>query len=109
MPEVEQPSIRTRREIAARQALDNLVKKSSYFYHVFTSPDGKKVLEALESEFNSDSIFVPMDPHATAYNLGKRDVIIYINQLIRMKENAARAEQLERQSAGRIEGAQDAG
>jgi len=75
-----------------QQVIDTVVNKSGYFYRIFTSPDGKKVLKWLEEEFDKDEIFQPGDPHATAHMLGKRDVIVYIRQMIRLKENARRAE-----------------
>ncbi len=75
-----------------QQAVDKVVHKSGYFYRIFTSPDGKKVLEALEEEFDMDEIFTAGEPDTTSYNLGKRDVIVYIRQMIRLKENATRAE-----------------
>jgi uncharacterized membrane protein YkgB len=81
-----------------QQAVDNVVSKSGFFYRIFTSPDGKKVLEALEEEFDADEIFTAGEPDTTSYNLGKRDVIVYIRQMIRLKENATRAE-LEGQSS----------
>ena len=73
-------------------AIDEVVKKSGYFYRIFTSPDGKKVLEALEDEFDKDEIFQAGEPDTTTYNLGSRDVVVYIRQMIRLKENAERAE-----------------
>ncbi len=73
-------------------AIDKVVHKSGFFYRIFTSPDGEKVLEWLEDEFDRDEIFQRGDPHTTSYNLGKRDVVVYIRQMIRLKENATRAE-----------------
>jgi hypothetical protein len=75
-----------------KEALEALAQKSDYFYRVFKSPDGQKVLQALEGTFDLDDIFVAGDPYQTSYNLGSRDVVIYIKQLLRMKENAARTE-----------------
>jgi len=75
-----------------QQAVDNVVHKSGFFYRIFTSPDGKKVLEWLEEEFDKDEIFAAGEPDTTSYNLGKRDVVVYIRQMIRLKENATRAE-----------------
>ncbi len=75
-----------------QKAVDKVVHKSGFFFRIFTSPDGKKVLEWLEEEFDSDEIFKAGEPDTTSYNLGKRDVIIYIRQMIRLKENATRAE-----------------
>lgn len=81
-------------------AVDKVVHKSGFFYRIFTSPDGKKVLEWLEEEFDMDEIFKAGEPNTTSYNLGKRDVIVYIRQMIRLKQNATRAE-LEGQSSER--------
>lgn len=75
-----------------QKAVDQVVKKSGYFYRIFTSPDGKKVLEWLEDEFDNDEIFAAGEPDTTSYNLGKRDVIVYIRQMIRLKENATKLE-----------------
>lgn len=75
-----------------QKAVDKVVHKSGYFYRIFTSPDGKKVLEALEEEFDKDEIFAAGEPDTTSYNLGKRDVIVYIRQMIRLKENATKLE-----------------
>lgn len=83
-----------------QQAVNKVVHKSGFFYRIFTSPDGSKVLEWLEEEFDADEIFKAGEPDTTAYNLGKRDVIIYIRQMIRLKENATRAE-LEGRPSGR--------
>ena len=83
-----EPKPRSKQQVA----VDNVVHKSGYFYRIFTSPDGKKVLEALEDEFDADEIFKAGEPDTTSYNLGKRDVIVYIRQMIRLKENARRAE-----------------
>jgi len=75
-----------------QEAVDKVVHKSGFFYRIFTSPDGKKVLEWLEEEFDMDEIFTAGEPDTTVYNLGKRDVVVYIRQMIRLKENATRAE-----------------
>lgn len=84
-PEPKPPSKR-------QQAVDQVVHKAGYFYRIFTSPDGKKVLEWLEEEFDADEIFTAGEPDTTSYNLGKRDVIVYIRQMIRLKENARELE-----------------
>lgn len=73
-------------------AIDKVVHKSGFFYRIFTSPDGKKVLEWLEDEFDRDEIFKAGEPDTTTYNLGRRDVIVYIRQMIRLKENAERTD-----------------
>lgn len=75
-----------------QKAVDQVVHKAGYFYRIFTSPDGKKVLEWLEDEFDKDEIFKAGEPDTTSYNLGKRDVVVYIRQMIRLKENARQLE-----------------
>ena len=72
-------------------AIEALGKKAGNFHKLFTSPVGVKVLKALEEEFNPDVLMNP-DPHMTSYNVGRRDVIVYIRQMIRYKENARRTE-----------------
>ena len=73
---------------AAHEALG---KKAGNFHKLFTSPVGVEVLEALEEEFNPDVLLGKTDAE-TNYNCGKRDVVIYIRQMIRYKENARRLE-----------------
>jgi hypothetical protein len=81
-----------KKPLKSKEAVQRVVHKSGFFHRIFTSPDGAKVLEWLEEEFDKDEIFAPGDPYATTYNLGKRDVVVYIRQMIRLKENATRTE-----------------
>lgn len=39
----------------------------------------------LNEEFNRDNVYVP-DSDRTQYNLGRRDVVIYIEQILRNGE-----------------------
>ena len=71
--------------------LENLRKKARRFTKLFTSPTGKLVLKDLEDEFNPDVLLSVQDSE-TFYNVGRRDVIIYIQQLIRYEENARQLE-----------------
>ncbi len=80
-----------------KEIQEKLEKKAARFHKLFTSPAGKLVLKDLEDEFNPDVLLGKSDSE-TNYNVGKRDVYIYITQLIRYKENAARQRELERQS-----------
>lgn len=57
-------------------------KKALLFKKVFNSDDGKEVLEMLDEEFNPEILF-SKNPHETSYNTGRRDVIVYIQQLLR--------------------------
>ena len=44
------------------------------------SPDGQAVMELLEAEFFEGNLFSP-DPYQTAFNLGRRDAVVYLKQL----------------------------
>lgn len=70
-------------------AIEALGVKAGDFHKLFTSPVGVKVLRALEEEFNPDVLIGETDAK-TNYNVGARDVVIYIRQMIRYKENARR-------------------
>lgn len=72
-------------------AIKALGKKAGDFHKLFTSPIGVKVLEALEEEFNPETLLGKNDAE-TNYNCGKRDVVIYIRQMIRYTDNARRTE-----------------
>ena len=75
-------------------AVEALGTKAKNFHALFTSPIGVKVLEALEEEFNPDILLGSSDA-ITNYNVGRRDVVIYIRQMMRYNENVRRREQLE--------------
>lgn len=87
-----QPEKPLSKEEKKQLAVDNLVKKSGEFHKLFTSPIGKTVLKYLEDQYDLDEIFQEGVPDGTAYKLGGRDVIVYIRQMIRLKENAGQLE-----------------
>lgn len=66
-----------------------LNQKARHFAITFTSPSGKKVLEDLDKELNPD-VLKGSTPDETAYNVGRRDAFIYIQQMMRYAENAGR-------------------
>lgn len=72
-------------------AIEALGKKAGDFHTLFTSPVGVKVLKALEEEFDKDTLMASTNAE-TNYNVGRRDVIVYIRQMIRYRENARRTE-----------------
>ena len=72
-------------------AIEALGQKAGDFHKLFTSPVGVKVLESLEEEFNPD-VLIGETNAKTNYNVGARDVVIYIRQMIRYNENARRTE-----------------
>lgn len=60
-------------------------KKGAALMEFMNSATGKAVVKALEDEFYHGEIF-DSDPHKTAYNLGRRDVVVYLKQLQRFKD-----------------------
>jgi hypothetical protein len=71
--------------------VEKVEKKARRFHGLFTSPVGKLVLRDLEGELNPDVLYDGTQ-HGTAYNVGRRDAFIYIQQLIRYEENVRRLE-----------------
>jgi len=57
-----------------------LAKKSARVAAFMNSELGKEVIDALEQEFYHGDLF-NTDPYQTAYNLGRRDVVVYLKQL----------------------------
>lgn len=66
-------------------ARKNLSRRAILFRQVFNSEDGKKVLAVLEAEAEPEVLF-DENPHKTAYNCGRRDLLIYIKQLLRYED-----------------------
>ena len=60
-------------------------RKAAAFAAVFNTRDGEKVLEALEAEFDRDELRGG-EPHSTYFNLGQRDVVVYIKQMLKYSE-----------------------
>lgn len=61
---------------------ERLERKAQAFRRLFSTPDGKEVLDILKDEFAEGDLF-DVDPCVTAYRLGARDMVVYINQLMR--------------------------
>jgi len=59
--------------------------KASAVVAFLNTDTGKAVMDALEEEFYDGDI-MDIDPHVTAYNLGRRDVVVYLKQLKRYQE-----------------------
>ena len=64
------------------KTLYRIRQKAIRFKELFQTDIGRKVLVDLEEEFNRENI-VHDNPYTTHYNLGKRDVLVYIHQMIR--------------------------
>ena len=57
-----------------------LTKKSARINMFMNSELGKEIIDALEQEFYHGPLF-DEDPCKTAYNLGRRDVVVYLKEL----------------------------
>lgn len=68
-----------------KQAQDNLVRESLPFNHVFSSPEGVKVLAKLKEEFDPVTI-CNTSPHETLIRAAQRDVIRYIETMVKLRE-----------------------
>jgi hypothetical protein len=60
--------------------MDNLKQKADAVRHVLTTPSGKELLQIMHDEFDmadlrGDTV------EETYYNLGRRDAVIYLEQL----------------------------
>ena len=64
---------------------EKVLRKSMAFAQVFSTPAGKEVLEALTEEFDGDELR-QNNPHDTYYRLGQRDVVKYIEQMLRISK-----------------------
>lgn len=61
------------------------------FHNAFDNDGGKRVLANLSFECNEESLsFVRNDPYSTAYNEGKRYVILHIRRVLATDPNKER-------------------
>ncbi len=63
-----------------------LAHKSELVHAFVNSEAGKALFDVLEDEFFNGELF-DADPLKTAYNLGRRDVVMYLQQLKRLKDD----------------------
>jgi hypothetical protein len=71
-----------------RQELRNAYRR------VFTTPDGEVTLASLARFCGAGSVsFVPGDPQHTAYNEGKRSVLLHIESMINPIRSRGRSEE----------------
>lgn len=77
--------------MAQREKLDvlrqRLARKAAAVQQVLTTPAGQVLMEALEEQFYNGAIFAE-DPLKTAFNLGARDVVMYLRELREFKEKS---------------------
>lgn len=64
------------------EVVERLKEVKKAFVNVFSTHDGKEVLKALEREFDKPVLHQPDNTHMTYYNLGARDVLVYIKEII---------------------------
>jgi hypothetical protein len=82
-----EPLIRSvEKKVTVEDIRRNIRHKSAAIAEFMNNPIGKAVVAALEETFYDGELFDP-DPHQTAYNLGRRDVVSYMKQLQRIKDN----------------------
>jgi len=63
-----------------------LAKKSARVQNFMNSEIGKDLIDVIEDEFYHGELF-DNDPYRTAYNLGRRDVVIFLKQLLNWKDH----------------------
>ena len=62
-----------------------LQKKAIPFHNVFSSPEGQEILDALRAEFCPAALCTD-SPHETIVRAAQRDVIEYIEIMIKLRE-----------------------
>ncbi len=67
-------------KVTVEQIRKRLSDKSGALNELLNNPVGKKLIKALEDEFYHGELF-NADPYTTAYNCGRRDVVVYFKQL----------------------------
>lgn len=63
-----------------KRVKERLAKKSARIQVFMNSDLGREIIDALEQEFYHGELF-NADANVTAYNLGRRDVVVYLKQL----------------------------
>jgi hypothetical protein len=66
-------------------AIHALKEKVKRIAGVLSTPDGQYLLEALKTEFIPDDL-LGKDDRETYMNLGRRDVVIYLFQIVKFHE-----------------------
>jgi hypothetical protein len=66
-----------------------LNRKAAAVQQLLNNPVGKELIQILEDQFTRGELFAGADTHKTAYNLGARDVVVYLRQLADFGERNA--------------------
>ena len=62
-----------------------IFQKQALFLRVFGSEEGKEALAYLKQEFDKPGL-MDANPHIIAYNVAARDVVRYIEEIMRYEE-----------------------
>ncbi len=77
-----------RKDISPIEAMERrLRKKAKVVAALKNFPEGQEFLDILNEEFAHKDLMVKGDVHATYANMGARDLLDYINQLINYGES----------------------
>lgn len=68
-------------------AKEKIARNAGVIRNVLASPDGEKMMKILEDAFYHGEMYSP-DPYRMAFNLGARDVVVYLRQLAKYGESA---------------------
>ena len=68
-----------------RELRRDLQKKSVPFHNVFSSPEGQEVLSVLKEEYDGLNV-VGQDEYVTVVRAAQRDVVRYIETMIKLRE-----------------------
>lgn len=64
------------------KTIEELKTEATQIKNLFQSPDGQAAFKVLEAEFSDRTSHVPGDPYTSAFNEGKRSVILFIKDLM---------------------------
>ena len=73
---------------------DKTKEKLIAYYELFKSPNGKKVLEDLEEQYQLKSSVVQNDPHGTYFQEGCRFIYLLIRENMKNGENIKKGNNL---------------
>ena len=64
------------------RARHELRQKSKAIQEALSTHSGRILLQTLQEQFNSDTV-VSDNPYMTHYNLGQRDVVVFLEQVLK--------------------------
>ncbi len=65
------------------QTLDEITK---CFRNLFSTPEGQRALDFMSELWLDGQLFVPKDPHHSAYNMGHADLINFFKDCVRAEK-----------------------